>query len=65
MGKKEINILDEMQLQKEIQERLAQRMDFRFQISSHQLSRVRQIRKVRKEIAQLKTLLRQKTLEKK
>ncbi|KKU34129.1 MAG: 50S ribosomal protein L29 [Candidatus Uhrbacteria bacterium GW2011_GWE2_46_68] len=56
--------MDVVQLQKEIQDRQAQKMDFRFQISSHQLSRVRQVRKVRKEIAQLKTLLRQKTLEK-
>lgn len=56
--------MDVAQLQKEIQDRQAQKMDFRFQISSHQLSHVRQVRNVRKEIAQLKTLLRQKTLEK-
>ncbi|GEM_PF-2036452 len=64
MNKKEMKIMDETQLLKEIQERQAQRMDFRFQISSHQLSQVRKVRKVRKEIAQLKTLLRQKALEK-
>ncbi|HBK34038.1 TPA: 50S ribosomal protein L29 [Candidatus Uhrbacteria bacterium] len=64
MSKKEMQTMDVVQLQKEIQDRQAQKMDFRFQISSHQLSRVRQVRKVRKEIAQLKTLLRQKTLEK-
>jgi ribosomal protein L29 len=62
MDRKTFASLDEKQLQKELQDRLAQRMDFRFQLSSHQLSRVRDVRKVRKEIAQIKTLLRKNTL---
>ena len=35
----------------------------RFQLSSNQLSNVRKVRKIRQEIAQIKTVIREKTIE--
>jgi len=49
-------------LRKELDEALAQLRGLRSQLSAHQLARVREVREVRRQIARLKTLLRQKEL---
>ena len=59
----DLRALTDDALREELDKALKESMNLRFRLATRQLSNVSQMKKVRRDIAQLKTILRERGLE--